>query len=102
MDFTGRKRNPDGRARLCRADEIQIDSTAPQSVALPMIFRNGRLIFPDGIRDGLELVARDGKIADIRPQTETSEDDILDLAGDYLAPGFVDLHLHGAMGRDTM
>ena len=27
-----------------------------------MIFRNARLIFPDGIRNGLELVVRDGKI----------------------------------------
>ena len=67
-----------------------------------MIFRNGRLIFPDRIRDGLELVARGGKITDIRPQRRASRDEIVDLAGDYLAPGFIDIHLHGAMGRDTM
>jgi N-acetylglucosamine-6-phosphate deacetylase len=67
-----------------------------------MIFRNGRFIFPDGIRDGLELIAREGKIADIRPQSGTSGDEIVDLGGDYLAAGFVDLHLHGALGRDTM
>jgi N-acetylglucosamine-6-phosphate deacetylase len=26
----------------------------------------------------------------------------VDLAGNYLAPGFIDLHIHGALGRDTM
>jgi N-acetylglucosamine-6-phosphate deacetylase len=67
-----------------------------------MIFRNGRLIFPDRIRDGLELVVRSGRIADIRPQKRTSRDEIVDLAGSYLAPGFIDLHVHGAMGRDSM
>ncbi|HET9419164.1 MAG TPA: N-acetylglucosamine-6-phosphate deacetylase [Chthoniobacterales bacterium] len=67
-----------------------------------MILRNGRCIFPEGIRDGLELVVRDGKIAEIRPQTGFADDEIVDLGGDYLAPGFIDLHLHGAVGRDTM
>jgi N-acetylglucosamine-6-phosphate deacetylase len=67
-----------------------------------MIFRNGRLIFPDRIRDGLELVVHRGKIADIRPQTTKRQRGVVDLAGDYLAPGFIDLHVHGGKGRDTM
>jgi N-acetylglucosamine-6-phosphate deacetylase len=67
-----------------------------------MILQNARSIFPDGIRGGLELVVRNGKIADIRPQTSAAGEEVVDLAGDYLAPGFVDLHLHGAVGRDTM
>jgi N-acetylglucosamine-6-phosphate deacetylase len=65
-----------------------------------MIFANARLIFPDGIRDGLELVVGDGKIAEIREQSSLSE--AIDLRGNYLAPGFIDLHIHGALGRDTM
>jgi N-acetylglucosamine-6-phosphate deacetylase len=72
------------------------------SIHQQMIFRNGRLIFPDGIGDGLELVVRGGQIAAIRRQSDTSDDEIVDLAGDYLASGFIDLHVHGAMGRDTM
>jgi len=67
-----------------------------------MIFTNARLIFPDGIRDGLELVANEGKIAAIREQTGARGKDVIDLRGNYLAPGFVDLHVHGACGRDTM
>ena len=67
-----------------------------------MIFTNVRLIFPDGVRDGLEIVVCEGKIVAIREQTQASGEEIVDLSGDYLAPGFIDLHVHGALGRDTM
>ena len=66
-----------------------------------MIFRNGRLIFPDGIREGLELVAREGKIVEVR-EPRRADEEIIDLENNFLAPGFIDLHLHGAVGRDTM
>lgn len=64
-----------------------------------MILSNAQLILPDGIRDGLEVAVENGKITDIR---ERSGADSIDLAGNYLAPGFIDLHIHGALGRDTM
>src|SRR5579864_3947243 len=67
-----------------------------------MIFKNGRLIFPNGIRDGLDLLVEDGLITAIRAETPAMGEQIIDLQGNYLAPGFVDLHVHGAMGRDTM
>ena len=67
-----------------------------------MIFQNARLIFPDGIRDGLELVVENGKISAIGEQTHRQGKEIVDLRGNYLAPGFIDLHVHGALGRDTM
>src|SRR5213080_4658563 len=67
-----------------------------------MIFTDARLIFPTGIRDGLELVAHDRKIMAIREQTQARGDEVVDLAGNYLAPGFIDLHVHGALGRDSM
>src|SRR5437773_6996000 len=68
-----------------------------------MIFTNARLIFPDGIRDGLEVIVEEGKIAAIRERARAhSEDKIIDVDGNYLAPGFIDLHAHGAVGRDTM
>ena len=65
-----------------------------------MIFSNARLILSDGIRDGLEVVVENGKIAEIRERTAGT--DSVDLGGNYLAPGFIDLHIHGALGRDTM
>ena len=65
----------------------------------PMIFSNARLVLPDGIHDGLEVVVENGKIAEVR---QRSNSEAVDLGGNYLAPGFIDLHLHGALGRDTM
>jgi N-acetylglucosamine-6-phosphate deacetylase len=67
-----------------------------------MTFTNALLIFPDGIRDGLEVAVEEGKIRAIREQTRARGKNVVDLGGNYLAPGFVDLHVHGALGRDTM
>src|SRR5438046_3430925 len=67
-----------------------------------MIFTNARLIFPDGIRDDLQVVVEDGKIIALHEQRRARGKDIIDLGGNYLAPGFIDLHVHGAVGRDTM
>lgn len=68
-----------------------------------MIFTNARLIFPDGIRDGLEVAVEKGKITAIRERTGAREQNVVvDLDGNYLAPGFIDLHVHGALGHDTM
>ncbi len=64
-----------------------------------MILTNARLILPDGVRDGLEIFVAKGKIAEIRERTAC---DALDLGGNYLSPGFIDLHVHGALARDTM
>jgi N-acetylglucosamine-6-phosphate deacetylase len=67
-----------------------------------MIFTNARLIFPDGVRDGLELAVEQGKISAIREQTQARREEIIDLSGNYLSPGFIDLHVHGALGHDAM
>ncbi len=68
-----------------------------------MIFTNARLIFPDGIRNGLEVVVEEGRIAAIHEQSLAHQKHgVIDLNGNYLAPGFIDLHVHGALGRDTM
>jgi N-acetylglucosamine-6-phosphate deacetylase len=67
-----------------------------------MIFKNGRLIFPNGVREGLDLLVEDGLITAIRGQAPVMGEQAVDLQGNYLAPGFIDLHIHGAMGHDAM
>ena len=67
-----------------------------------MTFKNGRLIFPNGVRDGLELIAENGMITAIRGPSPAMGETIIDLENNYLSPGFIDLHVHGAVGRDTM
>ena len=68
-----------------------------------MIFTNARLIFPDGIRDGFDVVVEHGKIAAISERSLAHrKHEVIDLNGNYLAPGFIDVHVHGALDRDTM
>jgi N-acetylglucosamine-6-phosphate deacetylase len=38
----------------------------------------------------------------IHPQAHAMGETIVDLENNYLSPGFIDLHVHGAMGRDAM
>jgi len=58
---------------------------------------NAQLVLPGGVTHGCVLI-EDGKIAAI---SDTLRDGT-DLHGCYLAPGFVELHAHGAGGADFM
>jgi N-acetylglucosamine-6-phosphate deacetylase len=65
---------------------------------------NAQLVLPNEISRG-SLVVRDGRIARIATAAKAGRRDsagTIDLRGGYLAPGFIDLHVHGAMGADTM
>ena len=63
-------------------------------------FTNAQLILPEAIQRGA-LIVRAGRIANLSRSTGLRPGS-LDLRGGYLAPGFIDLHIHGAVGRDTM
>lgn len=65
-----------------------------------MRFTNGTLILPDRLLDGGLTVVSD-RIVDLGPDPGVGGD-VYDLAGNYLAPGFVDLHVHGGDGADFM
>lgn len=69
-----------------------------------MIFKNATLVLPDRVESGRHVLVIDGRIADISESADWPPDDhpVVDLTGKYLAPGFIDLHLHGALGRDAM
>ena len=67
-----------------------------------MILTNARCIFADGIRDRIDVLVREGKIAEITEKSKVVDEKIIDLDGNYLSAGFIDLHIHGAVGCDTM
>ena len=69
-----------------------------------MEITNARLILPDEIRRG-SLSIRSGQIHKLSSDPaaqKKSGTNTMNLRGGYLAPGFIDMHIHGAMGRDTM
>jgi N-acetylglucosamine-6-phosphate deacetylase len=65
-------------------------------------FTNGTIILPDRLlADGDVTVAGD-RIHAVGPRSLPAAADAIDLAGGYLAPGFVDLHVHGGADHDFM
>lgn len=65
-----------------------------------MLIKNCNIIYLDKIENGSILI-ENGKIKEINPINVDSEE-VIDAKGLYLAPGFIDVHIHGAGGHDTM
>lgn len=67
--------------------------------------RGGRVVLPDGMNDGVSLLLEQGRIAQVVRDDENAQvscDEEFDLSGLTLFPGFIDLHIHGAVGVDVM
>lgn len=66
-------------------------------------FINAQLILPSGITPG-EVLVRDGFIDEIAigGAISCSTAHTVDVGGKYLAPGFIEIHTHGAGGFDFM
>ncbi len=60
---------------------------------------NGKLILGDSVESGLNLYVKDGKIFAITPDNLPCEQEI-DAKGNFVSPGFIDLHVHGGGGGD--
>lgn len=58
----------------------------------------GRLILPDTIYDDGDVLIRDGKITDIGRRIAGGNIERVDARDHFVAPGLIDIHIHGAMG----
>ena len=65
-----------------------------------MLLKNCNIVFLDRIEKG-SLLIENGIIKEINP-SETKVQNAIDCKGLYVSPGFVDVHIHGAGGHDTM
>lgn len=61
----------------------------------------GRIVTPEGVIDGSLRIGADGRIAAIEGSAVVVER-ARDAGAPLLLPGFIDLHVHGAAGRDIM
>ena len=67
------------------------------------LLRNARIVLPERIEQQADLLIRDGKITALSDSKSPSAgSDEIDLSGCTLLPGFIDVHIHGATGVDTM
>ena len=62
---------------------------------------NGKIILTDEILEGYSLYFADGVITAVTAD-DLPCDCVIDAAGQYVSPGFVDIHTHGAGGADFL
>ena len=63
---------------------------------------NGKIVLPDSVVCGKALAfdASSGKISGV-VDTVPADAIVIDAKGNYVAPGLVDIHIHGYLGEDT-
>src|SRR5688500_19948895 len=68
-----------------------------------IVLAGGDLVLPDRIQPGASLILEDGLIAAIEPgRPQPAGAMVIDVADCYVVPGFIDVHVHGVLGHDTL
>ena len=69
-----------------------------------IVIKNGRIITLQEILDGATVIVDNGLIVQVTQQDEfdAEKSEIIDATGLYVSPGFIDIHVHGGNGSDTM
>ncbi len=62
------------------------------------LLKNGAALLPDGMRARADIRIDGEMIARVAPSLPVAGADVVDAAGLLVAPGFIDLHVHGAVG----
>jgi N-acetylglucosamine-6-phosphate deacetylase len=64
---------------------------------------NGKVITPKSILENASVIVSNGKIIGIEKGNPNINDALeIDAKGQYISPGFIDIHLHGGGGSDFM
>ncbi|SNS58100.1 N-acetylglucosamine-6-phosphate deacetylase [Anaerovirgula multivorans] len=65
---------------------------------------NGKILLKDGIWEdkGLLIDEKIRGICDKKDLYKENAEEIIDVKGCYISPGFIDIHIHGSGGSDTM
>jgi N-acetylglucosamine-6-phosphate deacetylase len=67
------------------------------------LLRNARIVLPERVSQQQDLLIQDGRIAALSDsKSSPSGVNEIDLSGCTLFPGFIDVHMHGAVGVDLM
>ncbi len=65
------------------------------------LIKNAKIIFENEIKNG-EIAICDSKISEIGEQIPGSFDNEIDAGGNYVSPGFIDMHVHGGGGIEFL
>jgi N-acetylglucosamine-6-phosphate deacetylase len=65
-----------------------------------ILFKNGAVVLPDTVLFKSDVLVKQGKIAEVGPDLRTPRGaKVIDATGHHIAPGFIDLHVHGGVGQ---
>jgi N-acetylglucosamine-6-phosphate deacetylase len=69
-----------------------------------LVLAGGDLVLPDRVIAGGSLLIDADRIAAVDPRASIRPADarVIDVAGTYIVPGFIDVHVHGVEGFDTL
>jgi N-acetylglucosamine-6-phosphate deacetylase len=67
-----------------------------------VLLKNAKVVLPDRELDHGFVFIEDGKITSVSESEDNSATEQIDLSGTTLLPGFIDVHIHGAVGVDVM
>jgi N-acetylglucosamine-6-phosphate deacetylase len=67
-----------------------------------LILKNASVVTTDGVVENGTVVVDSGSIVSVGERAPATQETVLDLTGLVLLPGFIDVHIHGAVGVDVM
>ena len=68
---------------------------------MKLVIKNGQVITPIRVIKNGGVIIEKGKIASVFTADDYSKkvgDKVIDAGGDYISPGFIDIHTHGGGG----
>lgn len=69
---------------------------------MDLLLKNARIVLEDRVLDSGSVVIESGLVTAVTDGPTSFDEEILDFSGLTLLPGFIDVHIHGAVGIDTM
>ena len=68
-----------------------------------IVLTGGDVVRPDGVRERASIIVDDGRIAAVTAAPAAPAGaTIVDVSNCYVVPGFIDVHVHGIAGHDTL
>src|SRR5262245_41828413 len=67
-----------------------------------MYFTNATVVFPSQMLEHGWVEVQTGRIVAVGAGKPPRSEESIDLEGNFLVPGFIDLHVHGGAGHDFM
>ncbi len=67
-----------------------------------LLLKGGRVVLPGGVEEGASVLVERGRVARVGGSGAEADAAVLDLDGLTVYPGFIDVHIHGSVGVDTL